>query len=103
MSYTASMRVEQTDEFRDWIDALRDRAGRARILMRIDRLVHGNPGDHRNLTDGVAELRVDAGPGYRVYYTQRGDRLLLLLAGGDKSTQTKDIALAIRLAKAYRE
>jgi putative addiction module killer protein len=91
------MRVEKTDEFRDWIDGLRDLAGRARILMRVDRLIHGNPGDHRNLAEGVSELRVDVGPGYRVYYSKRGNRLLLLLAGGDKSSQSKDIAKAIRL------
>lgn len=97
------MRVEKTDEYRDWIDKLRDSAGRARILMRVDRLIHGNPGLHRNLTHGVSELKVDVGPGYRVYYAQRGDRLLLLLVGGDKSTQPKDIARAIRLAQAYGE
>ncbi len=91
------MRVEKTDEFRDWIDGLRDLAGRARILMRVDRLIHGNPGDHRNLAEGVSELRVDVGPGDRVYYSKRGNRLLLLLAGGDKSSQSKDIAKAIRL------
>jgi putative addiction module killer protein len=95
------MRVEKTDEYRDWIDGLKDLSGRARILMRVDRLIHGNPGSHRNLTYGVSELKVDAGPGYRVYYSQRGDRLLLLLAGGDKSTQARDIARAIRLAQAY--
>ena len=81
------MRVEKTDEYRDWIDDLKDRAGRARILVRVDRLIDGNPGQHRDLTDGVSELKVDVGPGYRVYYTQRGERLLLLLVGGDKSTQ----------------
>lgn len=97
------MRVEKTDEYRDWIDKLKDPAGRARILMRVDRLIHGNPGSHRNLTHGVAELKVDVGPGYRVYFTQRGDQLLLLLVGGDKSTQAKDIARAIRLAQAYGE
>lgn len=91
------MRVERTDEFREWIDALRDHAGRARILMRVDRLIHGNPGDHRTLVGGVSELRIDVGPGYRVYYARRGDRLILLLAGGDKSSQARDIALAIRL------
>lgn len=91
------MRVERTDEYREWIDALRDTAGRARILMRVDRLIHGNPGDHRTLTGGVSELRIDVGPGYRVYYARRGSRLILLLAGGDKSTQARDIALAIRL------
>ncbi len=97
------MRVEKTDEYHDWIENLNDLSGRARILMRVDRLIHGNPGAHRNLTSGVSELKVDVGPGYRVYYTQRGDRLLLLLIGGDKSTQAKDIALAIRLARAHGE
>jgi putative addiction module killer protein len=91
------MRVEKTDEYRDWMEQLRDLYGRARVLMRVDRLIHGNPGDHRNLTDGVSELRIDVGPGYRVYYSKRGDRLLLLLAGGDKSSQPKDIAKAIQL------
>jgi len=97
------MRVEKTDEYRDWIDNLKDLSGRARILMRVDRLVHGNPGTHRNLTHGVSELKMDVGPGYRVYYTQRGERLLLLLIGGDKATQAEDIARAIRLAQAHGE
>lgn len=97
------MRVEKTDEYRDWIDGLRDVAGRARILMRVDRLIHGNPGTYRNLTEGVSELKIDVGPGYRVYYCQRGNVLLLLLAGGDKSTQQKDIDRAIRLARAWGE
>ena len=103
MSYTRRMRVEKTDDYREWIDALKDRAGRARILVRVDRLIEGNPGQHRDLTDGVTELKIDFGPGYRVYYTQRETRLLLLLAGGDKSTQQKDIAKAIRLAKSFQE
>lgn len=97
------MRIEKTQEFGEWIDALKDRAGRARILVRIDRLIRGNPGQHRHLTDGVSELKIDVGPGYRVYYTVRGTRLLLLLAGGDKSTQQKDIAKAILLAQNFRE
>lgn len=97
------LRVYKTAEYLDWIDALKDISGRARILMRVDRLIHGNPGDHRNLSDGVSELRVDAGPGYRVYYARRGTRLLLLLAGGDKSSQSNDIARAIRLAHDYGE
>lgn len=103
MSYNHSMRVEKTDDYREWIDALKDRAGRARILVRVDRLIEGNPGQHRDLTDGVTELKIDFGPGYRVYYTQRGTRLLLLLAGGDKQTQQKDIAKAIQLAKNFQE
>ena len=97
------MRIEKTDEYRDWIDALKDRAGRARILVRVDRLFDGNPGQHRDLTDGVSELKIDFGPGYRVYYTQRSDRLLLLLVGGDKSTQQKDIAAAMGFAKGFKE
>ena len=103
MGYTLAMRVEKTDEYRDWIDDLKDLTGRARILMRVDRLIHGNPGDHRNLTSGVSELKVDVGPGYRVYYSKRGSRLLLLLIGGDKSSQDKDIAKAIRLAAQFQE
>ncbi len=95
------MRVEQTNDYREWLDGLKDLAGRARILMRVDRLIHGNPGSGRNLTDGVSEMKIDFGPGYRVYYSKRGNRLLLLLAGGDKSSQDKDIAKAIRLSKNY--
>lgn len=97
------VRVEKTEIYREWIDALKDHAGRARVLVRIDRLTHGNPGQHRNLTDSVSELKIDFGPGYRVYYTQQGNRLLLLLAGGDKSSQSKDIAKAIELAKNFQE
>ena len=63
------MRVEQTNEYRDWIDAFKDRVARARILVRVDRLIHENPGQHRHLTDGVSELKIDVGPGYRVYYS----------------------------------
>jgi putative addiction module killer protein len=93
------MRVEMTEIYREWIDGLKDRTGRARIQVRIDRLAHGNPGQRRVLTDGVHELKVDVGPGYRVYYTERAGVLIVLLAGGDKSTQAKDIKTAIRLAK----
>ncbi len=71
----------------------------SRIQVRVDRLVHGNPGQHRNLTEGVAELKIDFGPGYRVYYTERGGDLVVLLAGGDKSSQQQDIRAAIELAK----
>ena len=75
MGYTWQVRIEKTDEYAAWIDALEDRTGRARILVRVERLIGGNPGDHRNLTDGVSELKIDFGPGYRVYYSQRGSRL----------------------------
>ncbi len=97
------MRIEETEMYREWINALRDRAGRARIQVRVDRLVHGNPGEHRNLTEGVSELKINFGPGYRVYYTKRGDHLLLLLVGGDKSSQDDDIALALQLARNFQE
>jgi putative addiction module killer protein len=97
------VRIEKTGEYATWIDTLKDQAGRARILMRVERLIAGNPGQHRNLTDGVSELKVDFGPGYRVYYSQRGTRLLLLLVGGDKSSQPKDIQLAVKLAKNFKE
>jgi putative addiction module killer protein len=97
------MQVEKTDEYRDWIDSLKDQTARARVLMRVDRLIHGNPGSHRNLTEGLSELKIDVGPGYRVYYSQRGNRLLLLIAGGDKSTQAKDIFKALELNRSFVE
>lgn len=97
------MRVSMTEVYRDWINELKDRAGRARIQMRVDRLAHGNPGQHRNLTHGIAELKIDAGPGYRVYYTERNGELIILLAGGDKSTQQQDIKTAVVLAKNLQE
>lgn len=93
------MRVRMTEVYLEWINSLRDRTGRARIQVRVDRLVHGNPGSHRNLTEGVSELKIDYGPGYRVYYTERGGEIIVLLAGGDKSTQTQDIKAAIELAR----
>jgi putative addiction module killer protein len=97
------MRADKTDEYLKWIDGLKDRAGRARILVRVERLILGNAGQYRDLTDGVSELKIDFGPGYRVYYAQRGTRLLLLLVGGDKATQQRDIAKAIQLAKNFVE
>ncbi len=103
MGYYCLMRVEETETYREWIHALKDRTGRARIQVRVDRLVHGNPGQYRDLTEGVSELKIDFGPGYRVYYTQRGNRILLLLAGGDKATQQKDIETAIYLARNFQE
>lgn len=97
------MRIAKTDEYRAWIDGLKDRAGRARVLMRVDRLIHGNAGATRNLTEGVSELKIDVGPGYRVYYSLRGTTLLLLIAGGDKATQEKDIAKALELNRNFVE
>ena len=92
------MRALKTEVYRNWIDSLEDRVARARIQVRVDRLVHGNPGKHRNLPGGISELKIDFGPGYRVYYTQRGSELIVLLAGGDKSTQQQDIAAALATA-----
>ena len=91
--------IRKTEYFAAWIDALQDLRGRARILVRIERLALGNPGDVKAVGEGVSELRIDYGPGYRVYYTQRGQSLVILLAGGDKSTQAKDIKTALRLAR----
>ena len=99
MGYNKIMRVQTTKVYLDWINSLNDRVGRARIQVRVDRLVHGNPGQHRALTDGVCELKIDFGPGYRVYYTERAGVVVVLLAGGDKSSQQKDIKTAILLAK----
>ena len=93
------MQIEQTETFREWLGNLKDVDGKARILVRIDRLAHGNPGQHRVLRGGVKELKLDFGPGYRVYYTERGRTLIVLLAGGDKSTQAGDIQTAIALAE----
>ncbi len=86
-----------------WINELKDRSARARIQVRVDRLAHGNPGQHRNLTNGLSELQIDVGPGYRVYYTQRGEELIILLVGGDKSSQQNDIARAQELARNLQE
>jgi putative addiction module killer protein len=97
------IRVVKSEAYRAWIDGLRDLAGRARILVRVDRLIHGNPGNHRNLTEGVSELRIDVGPGYRVYYALRGEELLLLLGGGSKATQAKDIAKALDLNRNFED
>jgi putative addiction module killer protein len=93
--------IRKTALYSHWFESLRDRQARARIDVRVLRLSSGNPGQHRVLTSGVVELKIDYGPGYRVYFTRRGDELVLLLAGGDKSTQQQDIDAAIRLAKEF--
>jgi putative addiction module killer protein len=95
--------VRETKEFTEWLSALRDSRAKAKILVRIDRLADGNPGDVAPVGEGVSELRINYGPGYRVYYVQRGTRYILLLAGGDKSKQDRDIAKAKRLAAEYQE
>lgn len=93
--------VFTTDDFDRWLCKLKDRQGRLRILSRIDRLAHGNPGDVKAVGQGVLELRLTYGPGYRVYYAQRGNRVVLLLCGGDKSTQQSGIAKAHQLASEW--
>jgi putative addiction module killer protein len=93
------MQIRKTDVYAEWIDNLRDLQGRARILVRVERLASGNPGDVKALSGGVSELRVHFGPGYRVYFTQSGHDIVILLAGGGKSTQPKDIQTALQLAK----
>lgn len=90
--------VRQTDTFRNWIDGLRDLTGRRKIAQRVVRLEAGLFGDVK-FFDGIGELRVDFGPGYRVYFVQRGRVLIILLCGGDKSTQARDIGRALGLAK----
>lgn len=91
--------VVRTDLFAGWLDGLRDRKARARILVRIDRLATGNPGDVKPVGSGVSELRIDHGPGYRVYFARKGDIVVILLCGGTKSSQRKDIARAIEMAE----
>ena len=97
------MNAQTTELYRRWIDGLKDVKTRARIQVRVDRLCHGNPGDHRYLAEGVFELRIDVGPGYRVYYTVCSDSLIVLLCGGDKSSQQRDIEVATDLASTFRE
>lgn len=93
------LEIRKTDAYAAWIDNLRDLQGRARILARIERLAIGNPGDVKPVGEGVSELRINYGPGYRVYFTKHGHKIVILLAGGDKSTQAVDIKAALRLAR----
>ena len=95
--------VRKTEVFVQWLDGLRDIQARARVQARIERLATGNPGDVEPVGAGVSELRIDYGPGYRVYFKRRGRELIILLAGGDKSTQTKDIKTALRYARDLSE
>ena len=95
--------VRKTEVFVQWLDGLRDIQARARVQARIERLATGNPGDVEPVGAGVSELRIDCGPGYRVYFKRRGRELIILLAGGDKSTQAKDIKAALRYARDLSE
>ncbi len=91
--------IRKTQTFAKWLDGLRDIRARARVQVRIERLGAGNVGDAKSVGEGVSEMRVDYGPGYRVYFTKRGREIIVLLAGGDKRTQDADIRTALRLAR----
>jgi putative addiction module killer protein len=95
--------VRQTDAFRNWLRKLRDDKAAARIIARMRRLEQGNPGDAKPIGGGVLEMRIDYGPGYRVYYARRGPIVVVLLCGGDKRTQARDIERAKALAGALTE
>ncbi|MBK5274645.1 MAG: type II toxin-antitoxin system RelE/ParE family toxin [Desulfuromonadales bacterium] len=91
--------IRKTELFAKWIDNLRDVQAKARVLVRIERLASGNAGDVKTAGEGISEMRIDYDPGYRVYFTKRGSELIILLAGGDKGTQSADIKVALRLAR----
>jgi putative addiction module killer protein len=91
--------IKKTDVYARWLDDLRDTRARARVLARVERLAAGNPGDVKSVGEGVSEMRIDYGPGYRVYFTRRGNEIVILLAGGDKSTQDADIKTAQGLSR----
>ena len=91
--------VRKTEIYVKWLDGLRDTRARARVLVRVERLATGNPGDVRPVGEGVSELRIDYGPGYRVYFKEQSRTIVVLLAGGDKRTQSRDIETARRLAR----
>ena len=93
------LEVRTTEVYTRWLDSLRDVRARARVLVRVERLAAGNPGDVRPVGEGVSEMRIDYGPGYRVYFKQQGRMIVVLLAGGDKRTQREDVATALRLAR----
>jgi putative addiction module killer protein len=91
--------IRQTNHYANWFDRLRDRRARALINVRLRRLQRGNPGDVRPVGEGVSELRIHHGPGYRIYYVQRGCEVIILLAGGDKCSQRSDVSVARQLAR----
>ena len=93
------LEIRKTETYAQWIDNLRDLQARARVQVRIERLAAGNSGDVKAVGEGVSELRIDYGPGYRVYFIKRGREVVILLAGGDKTTQAADIKTALRLAR----
>jgi putative addiction module killer protein len=91
--------IRKTETYARWLDGLHDIQARARVQVRVERLAAGNPGDVKPVGEGVSEMRINYGSGYRVYYTQRGREVVVLLAGGDKRTQVTDIKTALRLAR----
>ena len=97
------MEVLYTEVFESWLNGLRDQRARASVITRIERIEDGNFGDHHLVGGGVSELRIDIGPGYRVYYTLRGSTIVILLCGGDKGTQRRDVRTAQRLAVGLRD
>lgn len=96
-----AMEIKKTDQYEKWFRSLKDDNAKGRINIRITRLSLGNPGDVKSVGEGISELRIDYGPGYRVYFTMQGNTLILLLIGGDKSSQTKDIEKAKLIAQEY--
>ena len=92
------LEVRRTELYARWLDGLRDIRARARVLVRVERLAAGNPGDVKPVGEGVSEMRIEHGPGYRVYFKRQGDTVVVLLGGGDKRTQKTDIETALRLA-----
>ena len=97
------IQVRRTEFFNEWLARLKDEKAKAKVAARIDRLALGNPGDVKSVGGSVNELRIDYGPGYRVYFTRRGKAVIILLAGGDKGSQEKDIRAAIGLAKTMKD
>ena len=95
--------IIKTEVFERWLLGLKDRSARIQVLVRIDRLADGNPGDSKPVRDGISELRIDHGPGYRVYFTRRGPVVIVLLVGGDKRSQDADIERAIAMAKHWKD
>jgi putative addiction module killer protein len=91
--------IRKTTTFAKWIDGMHDIRARARVLVRIERLAAGHAGDAKPVGEGVSEMRIAYGPGYRVYFKKRGHSLVILLAGGDKGSQKRDISTALRLAR----
>jgi len=95
--------INKTETFERWLLSLKDRVARFRIQARVDRLASGNAGDFKPLRNGISELRIDHGPGYRVYFMRSGPVVIVILAGGDKRTQDADIERAIAIAKQWKE